>query len=149
MDIPAAHPDPVRRSLEVWHDMIDKLGAPDFDASQLREISHQAVVFRSPVAHTPYPGQDALYVALSAVAEVFKDFQYTRVFATDDGMSAVLEFTALVNDKQVTGIDALRFDEAGLITEMLVMIRPLSGLNELAAEMAPRIGAKLKELGVG
>ena len=39
------------------------------------------------------------------------------------------------------GLDLLTFDEAGLISELKVMVRPLSGTNSLAAAMGERFEA--------
>ena len=72
-----------------------------------------------------------------------KDFRYHRQFASDDGLNVVLEFSARVGDKRLKGIDIIRFDEQGLITEFEVMIRPLNGLQALGAEMGARLGQQL------
>jgi hypothetical protein len=39
-------------------------------------------------------------------------------------------------------VDVLRFDEEDLISEMTVMVRPMSGLEALAAEMGRRLEAQ-------
>ncbi len=123
-----------------WHEIIASR-----DLSGLQEIIHADAVFRSPVAHTPYQGRDALVLALSTVIDVFQDFTYHRAFFTDDGKNATLEFSAHVNGKQLKGVDLIEFDEAGLITQFEVMIRPASGLMALGEEMGKRVGAKLTE----
>ena len=38
-------------------------------------------------------------------------------------------------------MDLLRFNGDGLVSELTVMVRPLSGLNALAAGLAPRFEA--------
>jgi len=55
----------------------------------------------------------------------------------------VLEFSANVNGKALKGIDLIQFDAQGLITEFEVMVRPLSGLQALGAEMGARLAAHL------
>jgi len=77
------------------------------------------------------------------VIGVFEDFEYQRELATDDGLSAVLEFSARVGDKQLKGIDLIRFDADGRIVDFEVMIRPLSGLQALGDEMGRRVGPLL------
>lgn len=131
---PGLHPA-AAASLAVWHDIVAK---QSIDA--LRSITHEQAVFRSPVAHTPYQGADALLMAIGTVMQVFGDFTYHRTAVTADGLNVVLEFSATVEGKQVKGIDFIRFDEQGLICEFEVMIRPLSGLLALAAEMGRRVG---------
>lgn len=124
-----------RETLARWHEIVEHR-----DMKSLPEIVHKDAVFRSPVAHTPYPGSFALCLALSTVIKVFEDFTYHREFIGTDGQSAVLEFSALVGDKRVKGIDMIQFDKDGLITEFEVMIRPKNGLEALAEEMGARIG---------
>lgn len=135
----AQHPDNIKATLEKWHEMVlsKKLEA-------LPTIVHPDAVFRSPMAHTPYQSAMALCVALNTVITVFENFQYHRTLASADGLSAVLEFSAEVNGKKLKGIDLLQFDETGLITEMEVMVRPMSGLVALGEEMGKRLGSKLK-----
>lgn len=122
-------------SLAVWHEIVASQSI-----AALRGITHEEAVFRSPVAHTPYQGADALLMAIGAVMQVFGDFTYHRTAVTADGLNVVLEFGATVDGKAVNGIDFIRFDEQGLIREFEVMIRPLSGLQALATEMGRRVG---------
>lgn len=136
--IPAhAHPA-VARSLAAWYDMMARK-----DLGPLASIVHPQAVFRSPMAFTAYAPAPALILALSTVIEVFEDFSYHRRLASDDGLDIVLEFSARVGDKQLKGIDFIRFDEQGLITEFEVMVRPMSGLQALGAEMGARLGRQL------
>lgn len=128
----------VARSLDTWHHMVASR-----DLSNLLSIVHPDAVFRSPMANTAYTSAPALMLALSTVIQVFEDFTYHRQLASDDGLNIVLEFSARVGDKQLKGIDLVRFNEAGQITEFEVMVRPLSGLQALGAEMGARLGDKL------
>lgn len=123
-----------RKTLARWHELVERNAMEELDPLLSDEI-----LFRSPVAHTPYPGREAIKLVLKNVNQVFQDFTYHRTLATDDGNSLVLEFSAHVNGKQLKGIDMLRFDEQGRIVEFEVMIRPLSGLQELGKEMAKRM----------
>lgn len=109
------------------------------DFSKVEEFFSTDVVFRSPVVFKPYTGLDALKVLLGAVAEVFEDFRYVDQVETGD--SAVLVFEARVGERELNGVDILRFGADGRIAEMMVMIRPLSGLNALAEEMGRRLAA--------
>ncbi|MNT94567.1 hypothetical protein D3C72_2362820 [compost metagenome] len=80
---------------------------------------------------------------LNTVLKVFVDFTYHRQLATADGLSVVLEFSASVGGRELKGIDMIRFDEQGKIVEFEVMVRPMSGLQALGAEMGQRLGAYL------
>lgn len=103
------------------------------------ELFAPDVVFRSPAVFKPYEGIDALRVLLRTVAEVFEDFRY--VDQVESGDTAVLVFAARVGDRELDGVDVLRFGADGRIAELTVMVRPLSGLNALAEEMGRRLGA--------
>jgi hypothetical protein len=125
-------------SLAKWHDMVARA-----DVSDLRAIVHPNATFRSPIAFKAYHSADALILAIGTVVTVFQDFAYHREAATADGLNVVLEFSARVGDKGLKGIDFIRFDEDGLITDFEVMMRPMNGVQALAAEMGARLGALL------
>lgn len=125
-------------ALQRWHTMLSQ-----GDLSQVGELLAPDVVFRSPVAHAPYTGAPVVGLILNTVSKVFQDFRYHRSFVSDDGMSTVLEFSARVGDKELKGIDMIRFNADGKMAEFEVMIRPMSGLQALAAEMASRLAPYL------
>lgn len=125
-----------RHTLATWHDLLERNAMEELDP-----LLSDKIVFRSPVAHTPYPGKTAIKLVLKTVNTVFEDFRYHRTFVSDDGQSIVLEFSATVNGKALKGIDMLRLDAHGKIEEFEVMVRPMSGLQALAAEMGARLAA--------
>ncbi|MBV6826358.1 nuclear transport factor 2 family protein [Pseudomonas sp. PD9R] len=125
-------------SLSQWHAMI-RTG----DLKALPELLDPQAVFRSPMAHTPYPGAPVVSMILNTVCQVFEDFTYHRELASADGLNVVLEFSAKVGEKQLKGIDMIRFNEQGKIVDFEVMVRPLSGLQALGEEMGKRLGAYL------
>lgn len=131
--------DPIlAATLGRWHAMVETK-----DLSALREILAEDVVFRSPVAHKPYPGADIVQVILSTVITVFEDFTYHRTLVSEDSRSVVLEFSATVSGRQLKGIDLIRIDDDGRIVDFEVMVRPRSGLEALAAQMGERLSAHL------
>ncbi|GAB6387125.1 nuclear transport factor 2 family protein [Stutzerimonas marianensis] len=135
----AAPPEPaIAESLKRWHQMI---AARRLD--RLPELLDPAVVFRSPMAHTPYQGAPTVNLILNTVLGVFEDFTYHRELFSDDGTSVVLEFSARVGERQLKGIDLIRFDSSGAIVEFEVMVRPMSGLQALGEEMGRRLGPLL------
>ena len=87
----------------------------------------------------PYEGRETVAHLLSHVVEVFEDFVYTDQLE-GDGTHALI-FRARVGDKQVEGLDHLTVDSDGLVTELIVMVRPLSGLIALAEAMGARLAA--------
>jgi hypothetical protein len=105
--------------------------AKDIDAAVA--LFRTDAVFNSPVVHKPYQGIPALRAILSAVVQVFEDFQYTADHGGDDGH--VLEFAARVGDRELQGVDILRSVD-GELTELTVMIRPYSAATALRERMA-------------
>ena len=69
---------------------------------------------------------------LRLVATVFENFRYTNEWR--DGRTTILFFEANVGDRDLQGIDILEENEDGLIEGFTVMIRPLSGLQAVAAD---------------
>lgn len=122
------------KALARWHHMVAQR-----DLSAVVELLHPDVVFRSPMAHHPYPSAPVVATILRTVLTIFEDFTYHRELATDDGFSVALELSARVGTRELKGIDMVRFDVAGKIVDFEVMIRPLSGLQALGEQM----GAKL------
>jgi hypothetical protein len=110
------------------------------DFSAFEEIFAASAVFRSPAVFLPYEGRDAIAMLLTAVSGVFEDFRYTDQVEADG--TALLAFTASVGDRELNGIDLLRFDADGRIQEMAVYIRPLSGLTALAESMQARLAGE-------
>jgi hypothetical protein len=94
-------------------------------------------VFRSPVVYRPYEGRDVIATILAAVTQVFEDFEYVQRFEGD--RTAALIFRARVGEREVDGLDLLHFDDDGLVSELTVMVRPMSGVNALAAAMAEQL----------
>ena len=95
------------------------------------------VVFNSPVAFRPFEGRETVGQVLAAVLDTFEDFRYTDEL---EGPTAhALVFRARVEDKQIEGIDLLRFDGDGLISDFTVLVRPLSATIALAQAMGPKV----------
>ena len=116
---------------------------PDFRAAvEARDLDAMTalladdVVFRSPVAHKPYEGKPIVAAILANVIEVFEDFRYVRELHDDAGHALVFE--AKVGDLYLTGCDFLEYDDRGLITDLMVMVRPLRAAEALAAVMGAR-----------
>lgn len=122
------------QTLSKWHKMVAA-----GDLSQVASLCAPEAVFRSPVAFTPYRGAELVAAFLQQAVQTFEDFRYHRTFV-DGARNVVLEFSAKVGDKELKGIDMIRFDETGRIEEFEVMVRPASGLQALGAEMARRMG---------
>lgn len=116
-----------------------KRAAEALDFAAGAELFTEDVVFNSPVVFKPYEGRDSLTVVLGAVVQVFKDFRYVGQVEDDD--TAVLMFEARAGERDVQGVDILKFSDDGLISELTVMVRPMSGMLALADEMKKMLEA--------
>lgn len=116
-----------------------RAAAESKDFSAIDELFAEEVRFKSPVVFKPYEGRDAVAMILGAVVQVFEDFRYTD--QVEVGETATLAFSARVGDRELDGIDLLRFDSDGRVRELAVYVRPISGVNALAEAMK----AKLEE----
>jgi hypothetical protein len=122
---PDATPHPARAAIERG------------DVGALSELLAPDIEFRSPAVYRPYRGRDTVVALLGVVAHVFEDFRYVAEWR--DGSTTILCFEAKVGDRELQGVDILEGDHDGLIQRFTVMIRPLSGLQALAAAVAARV----------
>jgi SnoaL-like domain len=100
------------------------------------------VVFQSPIVFKPYRGREMVGHILRAVLRVFTEFEYVDAIGNDHGKSA-LEFKAKAGGREIHGIDLITVDpDSGLVTELTVFVRPLSGTQALMAGMQAELGLK-------
>ena len=125
-------------TLSVWHRL-----AKTQDVSGLDSLLADDVVFHSPIVHTPQAGKAITTLYLSAAFKVFngESFRYVREVVA--GNDAVLEFITVIDGITVNGVDMIRWNEDGKITEFKVMVRPLKAINLIHQKM----GEMLKLLG--
>lgn len=121
-------PDAFRRAVEA-HDL-----------TALMATFAEGAVLNSPVSFRPFRGRTAIRGLLGILLEVFQGFEYTDELRSDDGTRALV-FTARVGDREVQGLDLLKFDDAGRIRDLTVMVRPRSALEALMQAVGPRLAA--------
>jgi len=115
-----------RRAVEAG-DLDDAIGALAEDA-----------VLHSPVTFKPIEGKAAIGKVLGIVAEILEYFRYTDQLESKDGTLGLI-FRARIDDREVEGIDILRFDKAGSIKDITVMMRPRSALEAFRTKMEARL----------
>ena len=126
--------------MQAFRDAVERR---DLDA--LIALLSEEVVFRSPAVHTPYQGRDQVKPLLRAVGQVLKDFSYTRQIGAPHSRDHALVFRGRIDDRPLEGCDFIHVDEQGLIDELYVMIRPLSGLIALAEAMKRQLAEDASE----
>jgi hypothetical protein len=98
------------------------------------------VHFRSPVVYAPYDGRAAVGGLLRVVGDALGP-GLTYRWQVREGDREVLCFASRVGDREIEGVDLLRYDEQGLVAELVVMMRPASGLAAMRDAMAARLQA--------
>ncbi|HSZ08689.1 MAG TPA: nuclear transport factor 2 family protein [Steroidobacteraceae bacterium] len=122
--------------IEMWHRLVEKPDAQGLDALLADEA-----VFYSPVVHTPQVGKAITKKYLTAAFRVFfnETFRYVRELQAE--RDAVLEFEVVLDGISVNGVDMIKWNDAGRITEFKVMLRPLKAVNLIHQKMAEMLQA--------
>src|SRR5689334_21886013 len=115
-------------------------GVESRDLATMMQAFAADAVLHSPITFRPFEGRDAIAQLLGILMQVFQDFRYTDELTAADGTKALV-FRTRVGDRDVEGLDLIRFDDAGLIRDFTVMVRPRSGMEALLREVGSRLGA--------
>lgn len=117
--------------VDKWHEIVRNR-----DASGLSDLLADEVFFYSPVVHTPQVGKAITSMYLTAALHVFGNDSFRYVREVVGEIDAVLEFETEINGITVNGVDMIRWNDAGQITEFKVMVRPLKAINLIHQKMA-------------
>ncbi len=122
--------------IQTWHRLLKAR-----DPSGLNALIDEAAVFHSPVVHTPQAGRKLVVMYLSAAMGVLgsEDFRYVREIVGEH--DAVLEFETELDGVMINGVDLIRWNEAGHITDFKVMLRPAKALQAVQQRMAALLAA--------
>lgn len=118
-------------ALATWHRLMRERNAAGLPAL-LAEDS----VFHSPVVHTPQRGRAIVAGYLTAAFHVLGNHSFRYVREIVGAHDAVLEFETTVDGIVINGVDLIRWNDAGQITDFKVMVRPLKAINLLHQKMA-------------
>jgi ketosteroid isomerase-like protein len=113
-----------------WHRV-----AKGRDVKGLYNLIAEGAVFHSPVVHTPQVGKEITFKYLSAAFDVFFNDSFEYVREVQGERHAVLEFELVLQGIKINGVDMISWNEAGLITEFKVMIRPLKAVTIIHQHM--------------
>ena len=125
-------------TLKIWHEIVETR-----DTSALSEILADDAVLISPVVHTHQKGKAITQLYLSAALHVLVNEHFKYVRKTVDEQGVIMEFEAQIDGVFINGVDMVKWDEQGLITEFKVMVRPLQAVNKLHQKMGEML-QKLK-----
>lgn len=123
--------------LAKWHAYMDQGGDP----ALLSDLLADDAVFHSPVVHTPQPGKAIVMAYLVAASQVLGNdsFRYVRELVDADEM--MLEFVTELDGTYINGVDIIRFNAEGKISDFKVMVRPLKGINKVWEMMGAQLQA--------
>ena len=125
-----------KSAIAKWHAIVQAR-----DAGELGELLADDVVFFSPVVHSPQLGKAITTVYLSAAMQLLGNSRFRYIGEVVGENDAVLEFETEIDGIVVNGVDMIKWNEVGQITEFKVMIRPLKAIsliNQKMAEMLQR-----------
>ncbi len=126
--------------LEQWHRLVQGRNPQGLD-----DLLADDVVFHSPVVHTPQVGKVVTTLYLMAAFRVFMNETFHYVREVTGERDAVLEFMVEIDGISVNGVDMLRWDDEGRITEFKVMVRPLKAINLIHQKMTELLQAKRQQ----
>ncbi|WP_301750964.1 nuclear transport factor 2 family protein [uncultured Erythrobacter sp.] len=120
-----------------WHDYM--MGGSD--PAVLFALLADDAVFHSPVVHTPQAGKAVVMAYLVAASHVLGNDSFHYVRELVDGDEMMLEFVTELDGIAINGVDIIRFNDAGQITDFKVMVRPLKAINKVWEMMATQLAA--------
>lgn len=123
-------------TMATWHKLVKSQ-----DATGLNDLLADDAVFHSPVVHKPQVGKAITQKYLAAAFQVFfnDSFRYVREVRGDH--DAVLEFLVEIDGISVNGVDMIKWNDEGRITEFKVMLRPLKAVNLIHQKMGEMLQA--------
>jgi hypothetical protein len=122
--------------ISIWHRLVRER-----DVQGLDGLLAAGAVFYSPVVHTPQVGKAITKKYLTAAFHVFFNESFRYVRELSDKRDAVLEFEVELDGISINGVDMIRWNDAGKITEFKVMLRPLKAVNLIHQKMAAMLNA--------
>eukprot|EP00747_Dinoflagellata_sp_TGD_P051413 gnl/TRDRNA2_/TRDRNA2_147325_c0_seq1.p1 gnl/TRDRNA2_/TRDRNA2_147325_c0~~gnl/TRDRNA2_/TRDRNA2_147325_c0_seq1.p1 ORF type:complete len:219 (+),score=56.20 gnl/TRDRNA2_/TRDRNA2_147325_c0_seq1:118-774(+) len=150
----------VSAALDAWHDIVDASVKMDFGTGepseeeqrvmeQLGDLLADDMVFHPPTYWKSRRGKMMGTLILSQVGKIFgKNFRYHRQLVDASRTNVVLEFSAMVDDVPVQGVDLVEFDKEGKIIDFKVMVRPPEAGLRLKAIMQQRMEIFMKSMGI-
>jgi hypothetical protein len=123
--------------LAKWHDYM----TGGSDPAVLADLLAEDAVFHSPVVHTPQAGKRIVMAYLVAASHVLGNDTFHYVRELVDGDDMMLEFATELDGVTINGVDIIRFNGEGKISDFKVMVRPLKAINKVWEMMAAQLDA--------
>lgn len=120
-----------------WHAYMEGGAGP----AVLAELLAEDAVFHSPVVHTPQAGKPVVMAYLVAASHVLGNDSFRYVRELVDGEEAMLEFVTELDGIAINGVDIIRWNSDGKISDFKVMVRPLKAINKVWEMMAAQLAS--------
>jgi hypothetical protein len=124
-----------RENLARWHAYMESGSDPALLSAMLADDA----VFHSPVVHTPQVGKAIVTAYLIAASHTLGNDSFHYVRELVDGDEMMLEFVTEMEGITVNGVDIIRWNAEGQITDFKVMVRPLKAINKVWEMMAAQL----------
>ena len=123
--------------LAKWHAYMEH----GSDPALLSDLLADDAVFHSPVVHTPQAGKPIVMAYLVAASHVLGNDKFHYVRELVDGDEMMLEFVTELDGIAINGVDIIRFNAEGKISDFKVMVRPLKAINKVWETMGAQLAA--------
>jgi len=105
--------------------------------SKIAGLLAEDVQFLPPTYYKTWTGRAPVAAVLGHVGRVFSDFEYRRVMGA--GIDWALEFQCKIGDLDAVGVDLITLNDAGLIANFEVVMRPHKSIGALRDAMNARV----------
>lgn len=110
----------------------------------IETILAEDVKFLPPTYYKTWTGRAPVAAVLGHVGKVFTDFSYRRIMG--EGNDWALEFQCKVEGLDAVGVDLITLDDAGLIANFEVVMRPHKSIGALRDAMNARVATDARFL---
>ena len=113
------------------------------DVGGLLDLLSDEPTLAAPPYWQPLQGRALVHRLLGVILRTIEGFTYHREWAA--GRELALEFRGSVDGLELQGIDLITLDEAGRLSNLDVMIRPMNAVEALMQHVRPEMLAFLAE----
>ena len=124
--------------LSEWHRIVSER-----DVAALAKVVAEDIEMGAPPYWTKLQGRDLVCHLLGLIVHTIEDFTYHREWRS--GREYALEFTGHVGDLQLQGIDLITVNERGEVSNLDVLMRPVTAVIALREIIAPQMAAFLAQ----
>jgi len=128
----------VQEFLVEWHRVVREK-----DTVAIAALLEDDISLGAPPYWAKLQGKALVSHLLGLILETIEGFEYHREWI--NGRQLALEFTGVVDGKQLQGIDLLSLSENHRVASLDVLMRPLNGIKALREAIAPKMQAFLSQ----